>query len=167
MNNGAPVIGVDPGISGAVAVYFPMPKTFAVLDIPIVETKAAGRKTMRREIHEPVLSRWIAAHAAHPDLTAYVEQVGAMPGQGVTSMFRFGMAYGMVRGMLSAHEIPYTLVTPRKWKAKMRLGTNKDEARLIASRMFPEQSFFFDRKKDANRAEAVLIAVYGSRHGEE
>jgi hypothetical protein len=73
----------------------------------------------------------------------------------------------MVRGMLTAHKIPYTLITPRKWKGKMDLGKVKDEARLLAARMFPEQSFFFDRKKDANRAEAVLIAVYGSRHGEE
>jgi len=160
------IIGVDPGISGVVAIYHPDTWNIAVMDIPVVETKKAGRKTVRREINETFLSRWISYHYGR-SAVAYVEQVGAMPGQGVTSMFRFGMAYGMVRGMLTAHEIPYTLVTPRKWKAKMGLGKNKDEARLIASRMFPKQSFLFDKKKDANRAEAVLIAVYGSRHGEE
>ncbi len=158
-------IGVDPGISGAVAIYHPDTRNIDVLDIPIIETKAAGRKTVRREINEPVLSKWIACHYGR-SAVAYVEQVGAMPRQGVSSMFRFGMAYGMVRGMLTAHGIPYALVTPRKWKGKMGLGSHKDEARLIASRMFPDQSFLFDRKKDAHRAEAVLIAVYGSKHGE-
>jgi crossover junction endodeoxyribonuclease RuvC len=157
-------MGVDPGIRGAIAVYDADAREIKVIDFPLVDTKAVGRKQIRYEINENALSDWVINNADGMTM-AYVEKVGAMPKQGVSSMFRFGMSYGIIRGILAARGIGYQLVSPRKWKGPMGLGTNKDEARLIASRLFPSQASLFQRKKDANRAEAVLIAVYGHKFG--
>jgi len=157
-------IGVDPGISGAIAIYDPDLNLVDVIDFPLIATKRTGRRVVRNEIDEHTLADWVEGRNGHTR-SAYVEQVSSMPKQGVSSTFRFGMAYGIIRGILTAKKVPYQLVTPRKWKGMMGVGRDKDECRLQASRMFPAQSHLFSRKKDANRAEAVLIAVYGHKHG--
>jgi crossover junction endodeoxyribonuclease RuvC len=92
---------------------------------------------------------------------AYVERVHSMPRQGVSSSFTFGMGYGLVRGVLAGLGIPTTLVTPNEWKRAMRVSTDKSEARLIASRLFPLNARDFSRVKDDGRAEATLLALYG------
>lgn len=155
-------IGVDPGIHGAIAVYNASNGFMDVIDFPLIATQAAGRKTVRNEIDEHGLAHWVKLAVGVDRVHAYVEKVGAMPKQGVSSTFRFGMSYGIIRGILTAHDVPYTLVRPQDWKKHMSVGRNKDEARLLASRMFPRQAEMFRRKKDANRAEAVLLAVYGA-----
>ena len=159
-------IGVDPGIHGAIALYQPGADggVVDVIDFPLVATKKAGRRTVRNEINENALAEWVINHQGQTG-TAFVEQVGAMPKQGVSSTFRFGMAYGIIRGILAARRMPYLLVRPQVWKKAMGVGRDKDECRLLASRMFPRQADLFARKKDANRAEAVLIAVYGHKYG--
>ena len=93
---------------------------------------------------------------------AIVESVSAMPGQGVSSTFKFGAAYGTVRGVIAALEIPVHLVTPGKWKKHFRLSADKEQARALALRLFPASSQHFERKKDHGRAEAALIARYGA-----
>jgi crossover junction endodeoxyribonuclease RuvC len=144
------VMGIDPGISGAVAFYFPMvPSRIAVDDTPI-----AGGEV---NVHE--LARLIRIH--RPTL-AVIERVSAMPGQGVTSMFNFGRSYGDVRGVIGAMDVPMHFVTPQKWKKHFGLSSDKDECRLRAIRVFPNAAESFKLKKHDGRAEAALIALYGA-----
>lgn len=143
-------MGIDPGISGAVAFYFPMmPGRIAVDDVPV----AGG------EINAAELARLIRIH--RPEL-AVIERVSAMPGQGVVSMFNFGRSYGDVRGVIAAMEVPLHFVTPQKWKKHFGLTSDKDECRLRAIRMFPSVAESFKLKKHDGRAEAALIALYGA-----
>lgn len=144
------IMGIDPGISGAVAFYFPMvPSRIAVDDVPV----AGG------EINVHELARLIRIH--RPTL-AVIERVGAMPGQGVVSMFNFGRSYGDVRGTIGALDIPLHFVTPQKWKKHFGLSSDKDECRMRAIRMFPTAAESFKLKKHDGRAEAALIALYGA-----
>ncbi|WP_441232646.1 hypothetical protein [Bradyrhizobium sp. 1200_D9_N1_1] len=118
-------------------------------DMPI----AAG------EVDAVNLARRVAAMA--PDLV-FLERVNAMPGQGVSSTFKFGRAYGVVLGVIGAAALPLHLVTPAKWKGHLRLSSDKEEARALALRLFPACADHFKRKKDHGRAEAALIARYGA-----
>lgn len=144
------VMGIDPGVSGAVAFYFPVvPGRVAVDDVPV----AGG------EINVAELARLVRIH--RPTL-AVIERVGAMPGQGVVSMFNFGRSYGDVRGVVGALDIPLHFVTPQKWKKHFGLSSDKEECRLRAIRMFPNAAESFRLKKHDGRAEAALIALYGA-----
>ncbi len=144
------VMGVDPGISGAIAFYFPMvPSRISVDDVPV----AGG------EINVQEVGRLIRIH--RPTL-AVIERVSAMPGNGAVSMFNFGRSYGDVRGAIGALDIPMHFVTPGKWKKHFGLTADKDQSRLRAIRMFPSVAEQFKRKKDDGRAEAALLALYGA-----
>ena len=144
------IMCVDPGISGAVAFYFPMvPARISVDDVPV----AGG------EINTAELARLIRIH--RPTL-AVIERVSAMPGQGVVSMFNFGRSYGDVRGVIGAMDVPLHFVTPQKWKKHFGLSSDKEECRLRAIRMFPTVAESFKLKKHDGRAEAALIALYGA-----
>jgi crossover junction endodeoxyribonuclease RuvC len=143
------VMGIDPGISGAVAFYFPMVNRIAVDDVPV----AGG------EINAHELARLMRIH--QPSL-AVIEKVSAMPGQGVTSMFNFGRSYGDVRGVVCALGVPLHLVTPQKWKKHFGLSSDKEASRLRAIRTFPAAAESFKLKKHDGRAEAALIALYGA-----
>jgi hypothetical protein len=143
------IIGIDPGISGAIAFYFPSrPDLIAVEDLPV----AGG------EIDAATLARRIAQMT--PTFAA-VEQVHAMPRQGVSSTFKFGCAYGAIRGVVSALGIATHLVTPGRWKKHFRLSADKEQARALALRLWPG-SEHFSRKKDHGRAEASLLARFGA-----
>ena len=144
------ILGIDPGASGALAFYFAdHPERVAVDDQPLV----AG------EIDAVTLAKRIAIMG--PDV-AFIERVNAMPGQGVSSTFKFGKAYGTVLGVIGAAAIPLHLVAPSKWKGYLHLSSDKEEARGLALRLFPACSDSFARKRDHNRAEAALIARYGA-----
>jgi crossover junction endodeoxyribonuclease RuvC len=144
------ILGIDPGISGAIAFYFPMvTDRIAVADMPV-----AGR-----EINAHELARAIRIH--RPTM-AVMEKVSAMPGQGVVSMFNFGRSYGDVRGVVSAMDIPLHLVTPQRWKKHFSLSSDKDRSRMLAIRLFPTVADQFKLKKHDGRAEAALIARYGA-----
>lgn len=153
--NGVPcLLGVDPGVSGALAWWFPdEPHLVTVQDVP----------TVNGQIDPVTLARRI--EQMRPTL-AVVELVSAMPKQGVSSMFRFGTAYGMVLGTLAALKVPVHLVAPGKWKRAFGLGADKEQARALALRLWPDGSQF-SRKKDHGRAEAALIARYGVRFLEQ
>lgn len=143
------IMGIDPGISGAVAFYFPVVCRIAVDDVPV----AGG------EINVHELARQIRIH--RPNM-AVIERVGAMPGQGVTSSFNFGRSYGDVRGAIGALDVPMHFVTPQKWKKHFGLSADKEESRLRAIRLFPNAAESFKLKKHDGRAEAALIALYGA-----
>jgi hypothetical protein len=144
------IMGLDPGLSGAVAFFFPdAPDRIAVDDMPVV----AG------EIDCATLARRIAQMGP---AFAIVERVASMPKQGVVSTFKFGSSYGAVRGILAALQIRTHLVAPAVWKKHFRLDSDKEKSRALALRTFPKTSEHFSRKRDHSRAEASLIALYGA-----
>jgi len=143
------ILGIDPGLSGALAFYFPSaPHLVAAEDMPI-----AGH-----EVDVATLARRL--EQMRPDV-AIIEQVQSMPKQGVSSTFKFGAAYGMARGVITGLGIPVHLVSPRRWKTHFHLDSDKDKSRALALRYWPT-SAAFARKKDDGRAEAALIARFGS-----
>jgi hypothetical protein len=144
------IMGIDPGISGAVAFFFPMvPSRISVDDVPV----AGG------EINSYELARVIRIH--RPTI-AVIEKVGAMPGNGGVSMFNFGRSYGDVRGVVAALDIPMHFVTPQRWKKHFGLTADKEQSRLRAIRTFPSAAESFKLKKHDGRAEAALLALYGA-----
>lgn len=148
-------IGIDPGVSGALAVIHPDGEV-SLYDMP---TALVGKTRKRSEVVEGQL-RFLLALEADPGCVCFIEQVSAMPGQGVSSMFGFGVSYGIVRGVVAGLGIRAELVTPQAWKKHFGLlGADKDAARAVASRLFPNVSLA--RKKDVGRADALLLAEYG------
>jgi len=151
------IIGIDPGQTGAVAIIGD--DRCYVLDTP-TETVKKGKGTKTEYLPAEMVQMLKGFKNAH----CFIEKVGAMPGQGVTSMFNFGKGFGLWIGILAALEIPYTLVTPQAWKKAMMQGIgDKDAARGRAQQLFPSKSKELSRKKDIGRADALLIAEYGRR----
>lgn len=149
-------IGIDPGVTGAIALLSPKGDLDDLLDMPTLLLTGTRQKVNAAELGK-IISRWVDL----PGLTALLEQVGAMPGQGVSSMFGFGMSYGIVQGVLGALQIPVTFVTPQAWKKRAGIPAKaeKDFSRTIAQQLYPLASL--DRKKDVGRADAILIARFG------
>jgi hypothetical protein len=144
------VLGCDPGLSGAIAYYFPeAPDRVSVIDMPTV-AGAVDCATLAARIRQ-----------MSPDL-AIVERVASRPGQGVSSVFKFGTSYGAVLGVLATLEIRTILVTPQTWKKHFRLDSDKEKSRALALRTFAKTPEHFNRKKDHSKAEASLLAVYGA-----
>ena len=150
------ILGVDPGLSGAMALIHDG-MIVDVIDTPIFEIK--GKKVF--DLYG--FARWLDnANAQHAIEKAVIEEVGAMPGQGVTSMFNFGSVYGHVRGAIATHFIAITDVRPQVWKKHYRLGQDKDASRRVACALWPTESKRFARKKDDGRAEACLLAAWAA-----
>ena len=99
--------------------------------------------------------------ARKPDI-AIVEVVGAMPGQGVSSMFQFGRGVGMLEGCLAALEIPVTYISPQGWQKAVGARAGKDGNRQRAAEIFPAYAHMFSRVKDDGRADAALMAWWGA-----
>ena len=148
------IIGIDPGNTGAIAF---LTDDFAFIGVHDMPLMANGKK---QQVNAVELSKVIAMPLE--DTHIIIEKVGAMPGQGVSSMFNFGMGYGVIQGVAAAMRIPYTLCTPQQWKkAAGLIGKDKDNARTLAQQLYPEASLA--RKKDIGRADAILIARYGKK----
>ncbi|MDQ2696926.1 MAG: hypothetical protein M3Z21_16430 [Pseudomonadota bacterium] len=146
-------LGVDPGISGALAVLDADGALVDHLHMPIIQ----GGK--RARVNAAALAQFLAGFQGQR-LTAYVERVGAMPGQGSASMFSFGHSAGVLEGVLAALEIPLELVVPAAWKRHHGLiGRPKDAARARAVHLYPAAPLH--RKRDAGLADAILIGRYG------
>ena len=151
------IMGIDPGLSGAIAIYDTATGELMIEDMPTVEVTRNGRA--KREISAQLLAEAIAAGYAK---AAFLERVGAMPGQGVSSTFSFGRSVGMLEGILAALDIPTTIVPPTTWQRKVNVRGGKDGSRERAMQLFPKYASLFSRKKDDGRADAALIAYYGS-----
>lgn len=149
------VLGIDPGLSGALAV-FQNGELRALYDMPLVGYKISGGKT-RNEINVPNLENKVTLCTFD---MCYLEGVNGMPGRGATE-FRFGESYGMIKATLACNRVPYELVSPQRWKAHFGLTKDKDAARALAAEKFPDKAHYFKRKKDDGRAEAALIGLYG------
>jgi len=153
------ILGVDPGLSGAICFFNPQENKIEHVDnFPLRPVKSS--KTNKKEIDLYNLQILVARFAART-MFAVIEKVNAMPGQGVTSMFRFGESYGQIQGLVSAFEIPITFITPAVWKPMLGLSRDKNESRALACKLFPASQSEFKRKKDDGKAEAALLARYG------
>lgn len=145
------ILGVDPGLRGALAFYFTDNQGFIAAEhMPVV----AGKVTAAGLVH------LIAPYA--PDM-AVIESVNSLPREGVTSAHSFGRSCGIVEGVVAALKIPYHLVPANKWKKFFGLNSDKEASRAKALQLWPARAELFMRKKDEARAEAALLALYGAR----
>lgn len=150
------ILGIDPGINGAWAV---VDELGAILSAAALPTTGEGKQAMVSGAHLVALfQHWQPAKAA-------VERVGSMPGQGLSSTFRFGRAVGIIEGVIASLGIPIVYVAPGVWKKHFKLaGPDKEPSRQRAIETWPKAAtLYFNRKKDHGVAEAALIALWGQR----
>jgi crossover junction endodeoxyribonuclease RuvC len=152
------ILGVDPGLSGALAFYDTVRGDLEILDMPTLKAGTGSK----RIVDEDTLAREIDCRAAFVT-HAFIELVGTRPGEGAVGAFSFGLGFGLLRGILAANFVPRTLVRPAEWKKAMRVPAEKDGARARASQLFPRHSGKWVRVKDDGRAEASCIALFGSQ----
>ncbi|QCO05474.1 hypothetical protein [Azospirillum argentinense] len=160
------IVGADPGLSGALALLSERGLE-RVEDMPVLELTRGGKA--KREPDLVQLSLIVGGWAALGVDAAYVEQVGSMPEQGISSAFAFGKVYGALLGVLHAHQIPTFTIIPATWKkgVGIKAGSGKDASRALAKQLWPAHGASFARVKDDGRAEAALIGWYGVRKGGE
>jgi len=153
------VIGIDPGISGSIC-FFQDGKIMDVVEMPtMTEGKKNKKQVNGSQIFNEISER--IKKIDKIDIKVIIEQVSAMPGQGVTSMFNFGQSYGILKGICSAMQLPMYFVRPSKWKKYFNLiNSEKDASRTRAIEIFPYFSGQLSRKKDSNKADAILIASF-------
>lgn len=158
------ILGIDPGATGALAHFDPYhwegPK-LTVHDMPVYEIKVG--KTMRKRVDLTALAALIGALRENVTSMAVIEEVGPMPEDGPVQAFNLGFCAAAVQACVVSRGIPMTLVRPQTWKPKFGLTSDKDGARRVVRQMLPAYAHLFDRVKDHNRAEATLLALYGSK----
>ena len=151
------IFGIDPGVSGAISIL-ENKKVIEVFDMP---TMIDGKKNKKQVNGAQVTNIIKGKLNENKEVIVVVEHVNAMPGQGVTSMFNFGQSFGVIKGICSALSIPIYFVRPMKWKKHFNLiKTNKDASRTKVIEVYPKISSKLSRKKDSNKADAILIARY-------
>jgi len=155
------VIGIDPGLSGAVAIINGT-DNLRVLDMPTMTVERNGKA--KRQVSATELAQ-ILYSMKSDNCHVFVEKVSAMAGQGVTSVFSFGRSFGMIEGILAALQMPVTFVAPSTWVKALGRGQGKDASRARAMELFPTEQEQFKRVKDDGRADAALIAYWGKHHG--
>ena len=153
------IIGIDPGISGSIC-FFQDGKILDVIDMPtMTEGKKNKRQVNGAQIYNEIYRR--AKKIENQNIRVVIEQVSAMPGQGVTSMFNFGQSFGILKGICSAMQLPMYFIRPAKWKKYFNLlNSEKDASRTRAIEIFPYFSPNLSKKKDTNKADAILIASF-------
>ena len=153
------IIGIDPGISGSIC-FFEDGKILEVIEMP---TMTDGKKNKKQvngaQIYNEISKK--ISEEQNQNVRVIIEQVSAMPGQGVTSMFNFGQSFGILKGICSAMQLPMFFVRPAKWKKYFGLiNSEKDASRTRVIEMFPYFSSNLSKKKDSNKADAILIATF-------
>ena len=153
------IIGIDPGLSGAIAIL-DNAKVLNIFDIPVM---SEGKKN-KRQLNSALLVSLLKENIKNnEEVTVVVEQVNAMPGQGVTSMFNFGQTFGAIKGICAALGLPIFFVRPSKWKKHFELiNSSKDSSRTKVIEMYPNLCNQLSKKKDVNKSEAILIARFYS-----
>ena len=152
------IIGIDPGISGSIC-FFEDGKILEVIEMPVMTEGKKNKKQINgAQIYNEFLKR---INNKDNEIRVVIEQVSAMPGQGVTSMFNFGQSFGILKGICSAMQLPMFFVRPAKWKKYFNLiNSQKDASRTRAIEIFPYFSTQLSKKKDSNKADAILIASF-------
>jgi len=153
------IIAIDPGISGSLC-FFEDGKIIDLIEMPnMAEGKKNKKQVNGAQIYNEILLK--IKNYEKKDIKVVIEQVSAMPGQGVTSMFNFGQSFGVLKGICSAMQLPMYFVRPAKWKRYFNLiNSEKDASRTKAIQIFPYISEKLSRKKDSNKADAILIASF-------
>ena len=153
------IIGIDPGISGSICFL----EDGIIKDVIEMPTMIEGKKN-KKQVNGSQIFNEISLRIKtyeKKNIKVVVEQVSAMPGQGVTSMFNFGQSFGILKGICSAMQLPIYFVRPAKWKKYFNLiNLEKDASRTRAIEIFPYFSSNLSKKKDSNKADAILIASY-------
>ena len=155
------VIGIDPGLSGAIAVING-DDSLMIFDMPTMTVERNGKA--KRQVSATELADLLYLYSGK-DCHVYCERVGAMAGQGVTSVFSFGRSFGMIEGILAALHMPVTYVAPATWVKAVHRGAGKDASRSRAMELFPDNQADFKRVKDDGRSDAALIAYWGKHYG--
>jgi len=151
------IFGIDPGVSGAICVL----KEGKILEVYEMPTMIDGKKNKRQVNGAEVTNIFLKELNKEDTAKVVVEHVTAMPGQGVTSMFNFGQSFGVIKGVCAALSLPIYFVRPTKWKKHFNLiKTNKEASRTKVIQVYPEISSKLSKKKDSNKADAILIARY-------
>lgn len=150
------VIGIDPGMTGGIAALDTESGDIDIIDMPVLPNTKGKLVLDYHGLHK------LLTLTHDSKITAYIEQVGSMPGQGVSSTFRFGEGYGALQMAVVAQGFPLIFITPAKWKAYFGLNRDKGLSRSLASRRFPAAADRFTLVKHDGRAEAALIALYGA-----
>ena len=153
------IIGIDPGISGSIC-FLQDGKILNVIEMPtMTEGKKNKKQVNGSQIYNEICKR--INEIEKQEIRIVIEQVSAMPGQGVTSMFNFGQSFGILKGISSAMQLPVYFVRPAKWKKYFNLiNSGKDASRTRAIEIFPYFSSQLSKKKDSNKADAILIASF-------
>tara|TARA_E500000331_G_scaffold342032_1_gene375166 strand:+ start:1034 stop:1528 length:495 start_codon:yes stop_codon:yes gene_type:complete len=153
------IIGIDPGINGSIC-FFQDGKIIDVIEMPnMPEGKKNKKQVNGSQVFNEISSR--IKNIKKENIKVIIEQVSAMPGQGVTSMFNFGQSFGILKGICSAMQLPMYFIRPAKWKKYFNLiNSEKDASRTKAIEVFPYFSSQLSRKKDSNKADAILIASF-------
>ena len=153
------IIAIDLGISGSIC-FFKDGKILEVIEMPtMTEGKKNKKQVNGAQIYNEISAK-INGIEKH-NIRVIIEQVSAMPGQGVTSMFNFGQSFGILKGICSAMQLPMFFIRPAKWKKYFSLiNSEKDASRTKAIEMFPYFSSQLSKKKDSNKADAILIACF-------
>ena len=153
------IIGIDPGISGSIC-FLDNGKILDVIEMPIMTDGKKNKKQVNGSQVYNEISKRIKQFEKN-QIRVVIEHVSAMPGQGVTSMFNFGQSFGILKGICTAMQLPMYLVRPTKWKKYFNLlNSEKDASRTRAIEIFPYFSSQLSRKKDSNKADAILIASF-------
>ena len=153
------IIGIDPGLSVAIAIL-ENNKVINIFEMPVMPE---GKKN-KRQLNSALLVNLINENIGkNEEVVVVVEQVNAMPGQGVTSMFNFGQTFGAIKGICAALGLPIFFVRPSKWKKHFELiNSSKDSSRTKVIEMYPKLSGDLAKKKDVNKSDAILIARFFS-----
>jgi len=153
------IIGIDPGISGSICFF----QDGVIKDVVEMPTMIEGKKN-KKQVNGSQIFNEISEKIKNMDkknIKVVIEHVTAMPGQGVTSMFNFGQSFGILKGICSAMQLSVYFVRPAKWKKFFNLiNSEKDASRTRAIEIFPYYSSHLSRKKDSNKADAILIASF-------
>ena len=152
------IIGIDPGISGSIC-FFEDGRVIEVIEMPVMtEGKKNKKQVNGAQIYNEFLKK---INRKNDEIRVVIEQISAMPGQGVTSMFNFGQSYGILKGICSAMQLPMFFIRPARWKKYFSLiNSQKDASRTRAIEIFPYFSTQLSKKKDTNKADAILIASF-------
>ena len=153
------IIGIDPGISGSIC-FLDNGKILDVIEMPIMTDGKKNKKQVNgSQVYNEITKR--IKQFEKNQIRVVIEHVSAMPGQGVTSMFNFGQSFGILKGICSAMHLPVYYVRPAKWKKYFNLiNSEKDASRTRAIEIFPYFSSQLSKKKDNNKADAILIASF-------
>ena len=153
------IIGIDPGISGSIC-FLDNGKILDVIEMPIMTDGKKNKKQVNgSQVYNEITKR--IEQFEKNQIRVVIEHVSAMPGQGVTSMFNFGQSFGILKGICTAMQLPMYFVRPTKWKKYFNLlNSEKDASRTRAIEIFPYFSSQLSRKKDSNKADAILIASF-------